>query len=269
MTALLYVAAALIGYLCGSIPCGVLISKRFAKKDVREVGSGKIGMTNVLRAAGKKAAAVSLVLDILKGTLAVVLVGLLFRDKADTVAAIFTMNESAKVLAALAAIAGHNWSVFLKFKGGRGVATYMGAMAALYWPAALLGGILIFVVGLRTKYMSLGSLIGAVAAFFLLMAFYVLKIDFLRPSAMPFEYVVYAVIGVLFIWVRHRDNILRLLQRHRTQNRRKGKSRDLTFHTYTQVNHPITFQEKRFNANAKNRCYRHDQLGNNARGTAG
>jgi glycerol-3-phosphate acyltransferase PlsY len=90
------------------------------------------------------------------------------------------------------------------------VATFMGGLAALYWPAALLGGILIFVIGIRTKYMSMGSLIGAVAAFFMLTAFYVLKIDFLRPSAMPFEYVVYAVIGVLFIWVMHRDNIFRL-----------------------------------------------------------
>ena len=159
----------------------MIISKKFAKKDVREVGSGKIGMTNVLRAAGKKAAAVSLILDIAKGAAAVALAGLIFRDKTETVAAVFTMNESAKVLAALAAIGGHSWSVFLKFKGGRGVATFMGGLAALYWPAALLGGILIFGIGFRTKYMSLGSIIGAVTAFIMLMSFYVLKVDFLRP----------------------------------------------------------------------------------------
>jgi acyl phosphate:glycerol-3-phosphate acyltransferase len=210
MIALMYVAVAVIGYLCGSIPCGVLISKRLGNKDVREIGSGKIGMTNVLRAAGKKAAALSLILDIIKGLLSVVIAGLIFKNQKDTVAVIFTMNESAKVLAALAALAGHSWSVFLKFKGGRGVATFMGGLAALYWPAALLGGILIFLIGIRTKYMSMGSLIGAVAAFFMLTAFYVLKIDFLHPNAMPFEYVVYAVIGVLFIWVMHRDNIFRL-----------------------------------------------------------
>ncbi len=210
MIAFMFVSVAVIGYLCGSVPCGVLISKMYAKQDVRHIGSGKTGMTNVLRAAGKKAAAISLVLDIGKGALAVGLAGLIFRDKTDTVAVIFTMNESAKVLAALATLAGHGWSIFLKFKGGRGVATFMGALAALYWPAAVLGGILIFIIGLRTKYMSMGSLIGAVAAFFLLTAFYVLKIDFLRPTAMPFEYVVYAMVGVLFIWVMHRDNILRL-----------------------------------------------------------
>ncbi|MHB8105362.1 MAG: glycerol-3-phosphate 1-O-acyltransferase PlsY [Dehalococcoidales bacterium] len=210
MIAFMYVAVVLIGYLFGSIPCGVLISRSIAKKDVRKVGSGKIGMTNVLRAAGKKAAALSLILDIAKGTLAVTIAGVIFRDQTSTVGGIFVMNESAKALAAMAALVGHSWSVFLNFKGGRGVATFMGGLAALYWPAALLGGILIFVIGLRTKYMSMGSLIGALAAFFLLASFYILKIDFLRGAAMPFEYVVYTVVGVLFIWVMHRDNIFRL-----------------------------------------------------------
>ncbi len=209
MIALMYVSVAILGYICGSIPCGVLISKWLAKRDVRKVGSGKTGMTNVMRAAGKKAAAVSLVLDIAKGALAVGMAALIFWGQTETLT-VFTLNESAKILAGLAAIAGHNWSVFLKFKGGRGVATFMGALAALYWPAAVLGGILIFVIGIRTKYMSMGSLVGAVAAFFLLTAFYILKIDFLRSSPMPMEYSVYVLIGVLFVWVMHRDNITRL-----------------------------------------------------------
>lgn len=206
----MFIAVAVIGYLCGSIPCGVIISKLWAKNDVRKVGSGKTGMTNVLRAAGKKAAAVSLILDIGKGALAAGIAALIFNGRDDTVAYVFTMNESAKVLAALAALVGHSWSVFLKFKGGRGVATFMGGMAALYWPAAVLGGVLIFVIGIRTKFMSMGSLVGALAAFFLLAAFYILKLSFLRVSPIPFEYSIYAVIGVLFIWVMHRDNIFRL-----------------------------------------------------------
>ena len=81
MTALMFIAVVVIGYMLGSIPFGVFISKRFANKDVREVGSGKIGMTNVLRTAGKKAAALSLVLDIGKGALAVAIAGLIFHDK--------------------------------------------------------------------------------------------------------------------------------------------------------------------------------------------
>jgi glycerol-3-phosphate acyltransferase PlsY len=119
------------------------------------------------------------------------------------------MNESAKVLAAMAAITGHAWSVFLTFTGGRGVATFMGGMAGLYWPAALLGGITIFAIGIRTKYMSLGSIIGGVDSAFLLAAFYVCKVEFLLPAP-AFEYVVYALAGAIFIYAMHRDNILRL-----------------------------------------------------------
>jgi glycerol-3-phosphate acyltransferase PlsY len=229
MIPLMYVAVAVIGYVCGSIPCGVLISKFWAKNDVRKVGSGKTGMTNVLRAAGKKAAAVSLVLDIGKGALAAGLAALIFNGRDNTVGLIFTMNESAKVLAALAALVGHSWSIFLKFKGGRGVATFMGGMAALYWPAAVLGGILIFAIGIRTKYMSMGSLVGALAAFFMLAAFYILKIDFLRASPIPMEYSMYAVIGVLFIWVMHRDNIFRLYN---------GTERKLGEHAKVEVTTP-------------------------------
>jgi len=183
----------------------------FAKTDIREVGSGKIGMTNVLRTAGKKAAALSLILDIVKGVLAVIIAGLIFRSKTQIEPVVFTWIGSAKVLAALAAIAGHSWSVFLKFKGGRGVATFMGGLAALYWPAALLGGILIFGIGLRTKYMSLGSIIGAISAFIMLMSLNVLEVEFFGfKQYPPYEYVVFAMIGALFIYFMHRDNILRL-----------------------------------------------------------
>jgi glycerol-3-phosphate acyltransferase PlsY len=209
VTALMFIGVAVIGYLLGSIPFGVIIGKWFAKTDVREIGSGKIGMTNVMRAAGRKAAILSLLLDILKGALAVVFAMLIFKDKTDTVAAVLTLNESAKVLAGFAAIAGHSWSIFLKFKGGRGVATFMGGLAALYWPAALVGAIFLFGIGFRTKYMSLGSIIGAITAFIMLMSFYVCKIDFLQPYP-PFEYVLYAMFGSIFIYIMHRDNILRL-----------------------------------------------------------
>jgi glycerol-3-phosphate acyltransferase PlsY len=210
MIALMYIGVIVISYVLGSIPFGLLISKKFARTDVREVGSGKIGMTNVLRTAGKKAAALSLILDIAKGAAAVLIAGLIFHNKTQAVASnVFTLNESAKVLAAMLAIIGHSWPVFLKFKGGRGVATFMGGLAALYWPAALIGGIFIFGIGFRTKYMSLGSIIGAVTAAILLLAFYVCKVHFLRPN-IPFEYVVFALAGAIFVYVMHRDNILRL-----------------------------------------------------------
>ena len=208
MTPFLYLAVAAIGYLLGSIPFGLIIGRLFSKKDVRQVGSGKIGMTNVLRTAGKKAAAVSLVLDILKGTVAVLIAALIFRNDADMVG-LFTPTASAKVLAALAALSGHVWPVFLKFKGGRGVATFFGGLAALYWPAALIGGACVLGIGLRTKYMSLGSIIGAVIAFILIMTLDILRVRFLGPYP-AFEYVVYSMIGAMFIYVMHRDNIQRL-----------------------------------------------------------
>jgi len=205
-----YVVVVVIGYALGSIPFGLFIGKLFAKKDIRQIGSGKIGMTNVMRAAGKKAAAVSLLLDILKGSAAVGIAALIFRNDKEIVGGIFTPIQSAKVLAAMAAVAGHSWSVFLKFKGGRGVATFFGGLAALYWPGALIGGLCVLGLGFRTKYMSLGSIIGAVTAFILIMALDVLRLNFLGPYP-PFEYVVFSMVGAIFIYIMHRDNIIRLL----------------------------------------------------------
>jgi acyl phosphate:glycerol-3-phosphate acyltransferase len=208
MTLFLYFIVVVIGYLLGSIPFGLFVGRIFAKKDVRQVGSGKIGITNVLRAAGKKAAALSLVLDVLKGSIAVAVAALIFRNDKEMVG-LFTPMETAKVLGAMSALAGHVWPVFLKFKGGRGVATFFGGLAALYWPAAVIGGVCTLGIGLRTKYMSLGSIIGAVIAFILIMTLDVLKINFLGPHP-PFEYVVFSMIGAVFIYVMHRDNIIRL-----------------------------------------------------------
>lgn len=206
----LYIAVALTGYVIGSVPFGLLIGRAFAKKDVRQVGSGKIGTTNVLRTAGKKAAVLSLLLDIGKGALAVFLAGLIFSDYGTTATAGFSWFESAKALGALTAIAGHSWSVFLKFQGGRGVATFLGGLLVLHWPAAVIGGGLMLIIGFRTKFMSLGSIIGAVVAFIMLMTLNILRIDFLKPYP-PFEYVTYTMICAVFIYVMHRDNIIRLV----------------------------------------------------------
>jgi glycerol-3-phosphate acyltransferase PlsY len=204
MTVGLYIAVAVLGYLLGSIPFGVLISRRAAGTDLRQVGSGKTGMTNVLRTAGKKAAALALVLDIAKGVLAVVFARLIFEKCG-------YYYPIAQALAALAAIAGHSWSVFLGFKGGRGVNTFIGGLLGMYWPAAVFGGGLMLIIGFSTKYMSLGSITGAVAAFIMLILLNVTQIDLLGlyPN---FEYVVYAMFGSIFIYVMHRDNVARLMR---------------------------------------------------------
>jgi glycerol-3-phosphate acyltransferase PlsY len=209
MIAALVITAVTIAYLLGSIPWGVLISRRFSNTDVREVGSGKTGMTNVLRTSGKKAAALALILDIGKGAAAVAAAHAIFSSNYAISIGGLPWKEMTKALAAAFAIAGHSWSVFLKFQGGRGVATFVGGLLALYWPAGVVGGALIVGIGFRTKYMSLGSIIGAVAAFILLMACNILKLNLLRPYP-PFEYMVFAMAGAIFIYVMHYDNILRL-----------------------------------------------------------
>jgi len=195
-----FIAVALTGYLLGSIPFGVLISKRRARVDVRQHGSGKIGATNVLRTAGGKAAAMVAGLDLLKGVLAVVFAGMIVAKIGD-----FGLGVvAAQVVAALAAVAGHNWSVFLKFRGGRGVATFFGGLIALCPPAALFGGeVLILGTGL-TRYASLGSIAGVVGAYTILVPLTIMN-DF------PIEYLTYALIGTLVIIVMHRDNITRLI----------------------------------------------------------
>jgi len=199
-----FVAVVIIGYLLGSIPFGVLISRRSAKVDIRQHGSGKTGTTNVLRTAGGKAAAMVASLDVLKGVLAVVFAGLIV-DKGYLVVGSFGLGALvAQVMAALAAIAGHNWPVFLKFKGGRGVATFFGGLIALCPPAALFGGeILILGAGL-TRFASLGSIAGAVGAYTILMPLTIL-------NGFPVEYLAYALIGTIIIIVMHRDNIKRLI----------------------------------------------------------
>ena len=198
-----FIAVIIIGYLLGSIPFGLLISKRSSKVDVRQYGSGKIGATNVLRTSGKKAAALAVALDVAKGGLAVVIAGLIIGRSYLVVGNIGLGALVAQVLAALAAVAGHNWPIFLKFKGGRGVATYFGGLVALCPVAALFGGeMLILGVGL-TRFASFGSIAGAVGAYSILVPLTVI-------SGFPYVYLLYALIGGIFIIVMHRDNIVRL-----------------------------------------------------------
>jgi glycerol-3-phosphate acyltransferase PlsY len=200
-----FLSVIVIGYLLGSIPFGVIVAKRFAHMDIRTYGSGKIGSTNVLRTAGKKAAALVLILDILKGALAVLFAGLIVGRDYMVVGDNFGLGLLvAQCLAALAAMAGHNWSVFLKFKGGRGVATFFGGLIALCPVAALFGGE-IFIIGASwSRFASLGSIAGAVGT-------YTILIPLTIFNGFPLEYLVYALIGTLAIIIMHRGNIARLI----------------------------------------------------------
>ncbi|NLK09169.1 MAG: glycerol-3-phosphate 1-O-acyltransferase PlsY, partial [Firmicutes bacterium] len=140
--------ALFLSYLIGSIPFGLIVGKLWAKLDVREYGSGNIGTSNVLRTVGPMAAALVLILDVAKGALAVYL---------GTLAG----GELVRILAGVAAIAGHNWPVYLRFRGGKGIATSLGAVVALTPGIALiLLGLWIIIVS-ATRYISLASLAAA------------------------------------------------------------------------------------------------------------
>ena len=201
-----FAAVALIGYFLGAVPFGVMIARRSAKVDVTTFGSGKTGATNVLRVAGKKAAAAVVVFDVLKGFLPVVFAALIFNGEYVLTGSSspWWLSRSAQVVAALAAIAGHKWSVFLHFKGGRGVAPFFGGLFGLCPAAALFGGEVLFLGACLTRYASIGSISGAVAAYAILIPLTIL-------NGFPVEFLVYALVGAVFIIVVHRDNISRLL----------------------------------------------------------
>jgi acyl phosphate:glycerol-3-phosphate acyltransferase len=199
-----FVYILLIGYLLGSIPFGLLVSRLHSNKDIRKFGSGKIGTTNVLRTSGKKAAVLVLIGDIMKGVLPVIIAGFIFGNDLLVIGDFAVGTLVAQVLAALASIAGHNWPIFLKFKGGRGVATFFGGLVALCPPAALLGGEVLFFSAGVTRYASVGSILGVVAT-------YVILVPLTVVYKFPIEYLGYALVGGLVIIFMHRDNINRLV----------------------------------------------------------
>lgn len=187
----------LIGLVAGSIPFGYLAGRMLQGIDLRNVGSGGTGATNVLRTLGKKASATVLVLDFLKGLLPVLAARWLGLD-AWWVAAV-----------AVATVAGHCWSPFIGFKGGKGVATGGGAAIALFPPVLIVVPVVLLIIW-QTRYVSLGSLIGAVLAVLLAAGFAV-------AGQLPWASVVAIFAMAAIIIVRHRENIDRL----RTGSERK------------------------------------------------
>jgi len=198
------VASIVLGYLLGSIPAGALITRRMAKVDVRDYGSRKTGTTNVLRTAGKKAALFVLLMDISKGVLAVLFAGLIVGESHLMVGNFTVGVLFAQSLAALAAIAGHNWSVFLRFQGGRGVATFFGGLVGLCLPVGIFSALILFIVMGLTRFASVGSITGVASAVAILVVFTVLRIY-------PIEYLIYALIGATIIIAMHKENISLLM----------------------------------------------------------
>src|ERR1700753_3895384 len=143
-----YAAAFAFGYLLGSIPFGLVLTKLAATQDLRSIGSGSIGATNVLRTGNKGLAAATLLFDALKGTLAVVIAG-------------YFGGPNAAMLAGLSAFLGHLFPVWLKFKGGKGVAVYIGILLGLFWPAAIVFCLIWLVTAVISRYSSLSALVAS------------------------------------------------------------------------------------------------------------
>ncbi len=200
MTESLFLVA--LGYLIGSVPFGLIAGRLTTGVDVRDHGSGKTGMTNVLRTVGVKAAAMVLLLDMSKSILAVV------------IARIFTDSPATDVAVALSTMLGHNWPVFVGFKGGRGISTGWGALFVLH----PISGVVATVVGLPviglTRLMSLASMLGAGAGAIALVVLAVADVA-------PIEYAWFSAIAFPFVLIRHSDNIRRLF---RGEERKVGAS---------------------------------------------
>jgi glycerol-3-phosphate acyltransferase PlsY len=215
-----YFASMLIGYLLGSIPFGLILAKTMKGVDVREWGSGKVGATNVLRSAGRKVAILSALLDITKGAAAVLFAGLIIGKSYVLVGNCGFGPLLGQVLAGLAAVAGHNWSIFLKFRGGSGVATFFGGWIALIPLVALFGGEILFLGAASTLFVSLGSIAGVVGTYAILVPMTII-------NGWPLEYLLYAFVGTAMIIYTHRGNIVRLFK---GTERKLGEKADKVLH---------------------------------------
>ncbi len=181
------VGALVLGYLCGSIPFGLILTRLAGTADIRSVGSGNIGATNVLRTGRKGLAAATLLGDALKGTVAVLVVA-------------HCWGRELALCAAAGAFLGHLFPVWLGFRGGKGVATYIGLLLALAWPVALAFCLIWLAVAALTRYSSLAALVASAATPVLLWAF-----------GNRIEAALFALLTLL-TWIMHRANISRLLE---------------------------------------------------------
>jgi acyl phosphate:glycerol-3-phosphate acyltransferase len=194
-----YLAALAFGYLLGSIPFGLVITRMAGLGDIRKIGSGNIGTTNVLRTGNKSLAAATLVCDALKGTIAVLIVG-------------FYFGHEMALIAGLGAFLGHLFPVWLKFKGGKGVATYLGILLGLYWPMFLLAAAIWVGMAFAFRYSSLSALTASLATPILLY----LAFSQVQMAEM------FLVLTIL-IWAKHHENIGRLLRGEESKIGSKSK----------------------------------------------
>ena len=200
-----FVIVVIIGYLLGSIPFGLIISKRTRGVDVRKYGSGKTGATNVMRTAGTKFGILTIVLDVAKAAGAVMLAKVIVGSSFLFIGGLSLNWQMAQVMAGLAAVVGHNWPIFAKFKGGRGVTAYFGTLLAIFPPAGIFGAEVLAISALRSRHMSRSSILGALAA-------WCLMIPLTIRHNFPPIYLAYGLVAIGLLVYQHHDNIKRLQQ---------------------------------------------------------
>lgn len=182
------VLAVLISYLLGSISTSYWITKLLKGTDIRSQGSGNAGATNMLRVVGKGPAAIVFILDMLKGMAAV------------GIASLLDVDPAVLMLSGLAAVVGHNWPIFLGFRGGKGIATTIGVMILLTFLAAVIAGVVAILIILLTRYVSLGSLIFAA-----ILPLLIAVLDY------PTSFIYISLLVTLLAFLRHASNIKRLI----------------------------------------------------------
>lgn len=179
-----------LSYLIGNFSSAYILGKTFKRTDIRTYGSGNAGATNALRVFGKKLGVAAFILDILKGVLAVYIGGQI-------------MGYKGRLIAAVLVVLGHDWPIFLKFKGGKGIATSLGVLVLLHWPTAVACIIIGVLVIIKTKYVSLGSIIAACLV-------PIIGTIMNRPFNKDY-FVATLILGVIAIF-KHRSNIKRLME---------------------------------------------------------
>lgn len=179
-----------LSYLIGNFSSAYILGKTFKRTDIRTYGSGNAGATNALRVFGKKLGVAAFILDILKGVLAVYIGGQI-------------MGYKGRLIAAVLVVLGHDWPIFLKFKGGKGIATSLGVLVLLHWPTAVVCIIIGVLVIIKTKYVSLGSIIAACLV-------PIIGTIMNRPFNKDY-FVATLILGVIAIF-KHRSNIKRLME---------------------------------------------------------
>ena len=194
-----------VGYLLGALPFGIIATWLVRRVDVRDYGSGTTGMTNVVRTAGAKAGATVLLLDMGKAVLAVAL------------AIIFTDSPGVEAAAGVAALVGHIWPVFTKFRGGKGTAVGWGALCIICPWCGLAATVIGLTAVLTSRYVSLGSLVGASSGAIMLIVLSSVGIE-------PFDHIWYGIVGLALVLFRHRENAQRLVK---GEERRLGSPAEL------------------------------------------